>query len=318
MQNSLPPGLQTLWESLEAYGKAELDKTGLLNPIGMTESVDRKRTLFAPFQAIEQVKGFPANTLVRMLQDMIVASRVEPHKEPPALAGILYGADLAPVEGGDSTPALICWLEASSGLAAQAVTQFEITPSQIVLGERRVIPRKPVLLAIEAALPLPDVGRGRIGTLDIRPKVNFRVDPPLTIAEAADLLLALALDPESQEADWNAVSATGINKERFLFERVCLRTAAVVISLIHLDSEGVRHAVEARFWDRMEKISHHVNGASQAYFEAFRNSEQSVFPAFSIRCSGQEQPVLTLFARKAFGLLLVSLREWLKKHDIRE
>jgi len=141
-------------------------------------------------------------------------------------------------------------------------------------------------------------------------------------AEAADLLLSLALDPETKEEDWNAVFAIGINKDRFLFERVCLRTAAVVISLIHLDSPGVRHAVEVRFWDRMEKISPHVNGASQAYLEAFRNSERAqdskVFSTFSIRCSGQDQPVLTLFARKAFGLLLVSLREWLKKHDIRE
>lgn len=308
MVGKLSIGLSELWGHLEGYAKARLDETGLLNPIGMMESVDHERTLMVPFQVFEQVKGLPPSTLVRMVQDMIVNARVE---QQPTLVGIVYGADLASVEGGDESAALVGWLEESSGPAVQVVTHFEIGPDGIVLGERQVIPRKPILLAKNEAVPRPDVGRGMVGQLDIRPRINFRVDPDLTFDEAADLLLFLALDPNKKEEDWKSVSSVGIDKNRFLFERICLRTAGVVISLIHIDAEDVRHDVEAHFWDKMEaQVSPDINGASQAYFEAFRNSEQGskVFSEFSIRCSGAEHAQLVAFAQKAFRMLLVILK----------
>jgi hypothetical protein len=319
MVDKLPIGLSKLWDSLERYAKARLDETGLLEPIGMMESVDHKNTLLAPFQVFEQVKGLPPSTKVRMVQDMVFNAVME---KQPAVVGIVYGADLAPVEGGDESPGLVGWLEESSGLAIQVVTHFAIQSDGIVLGERQIIPRKPILLAKDDSVPRPDVGRGRFGQLDIRPRINFRVAPDLTLDEAADLLLLLALDPQKREEDWKAVSSIGIDNGRFLFERVCLRTAAVVISLIHIDSEAIRHNVEARFWDRMEeRVSPDINGSSQVYFEAFRNSERlqgsKVFSEFSIRCSGAEQAELVSFAQKAFGMLMVICREWLKKHGIK-
>jgi hypothetical protein len=237
-----------------------------------------------------------------------------------SLVGIVYGADLVPVEGEDGGAALVGWLEESSGPAVQVVTHCEIEPDGIVLGERQVIPRKPILLAKDEAVPRPDVGRGMTEQMDIRPRINFRVDPDLTFDEAADLLLYLALDPSKTEDDWKAVSSVGIDKNRFLFERISLRTAAVLSSLVFIDAQDIRHDVEAHFWDRMDaQVSPNINPASQAYFKAYLNSEQGskLFSEFSIRCSGAEHAQLVSFARKAFGMPMVTLRAWLKKHGIK-
>jgi len=315
MPNRLPDNLSNLLEDLERYAIARLDETGLLTPVGITESAVGERSLLVPVQVFEQVKGLPPNTQVRMLQDMVGGIQ-----DRPTSIGILYGADLVPVEGGDNTTALVSWLEDNLGFAAQVVTPCEIGEDSTLIGEHQVIPRKPILLARENVIPRLDIGRGRFGNLEIRPRVNFR-PPDLTIKEAGDLLLLLALGSEAQEEDWNTVSATGIDKNRFLFERVCLRTAAVVISLIHVDSDTVRHNVEAHFWDKMVLVNSKINSESQVYFQAFRDSEHlegsKLVSEFSIRCSGKKKKELVSFAQKSFGMLMVACSEFWRKNSVK-
>lgn len=64
-----------------------------------------------------------------------------------------------------------------------------------------------------------------------------------------------------------------------------------------------------------------INGASQVYFDAFRNSQRAqhskVFTAFSIQCSGGERRELVAFAHRTFGMLLAICGKWLKKHGIK-
>jgi len=318
MHDGLPLDLSNLLEDMERYAKERLREAAVLDPFGMTEAADRKRSLVLPFQAVDQVKGIPPNALVRMAQDAVFDPGAA---NPPALAGILFGADLVPEDGGDSGTALVAWLEQSLGLAALAITPFTIGQDGVVLGERQIAPKKPVVLAMRDAVSPPDIGCGRIGTFNIRPRVDFRTDADVSPEDAADLLLLLALDREAKEQDWEAVSAVPIDKNRFIFERICLRTTAVIISLVDIEEEGVLHTVEALFWDKMDRVSPHINGAAQGYFEAFRDSERAqgskVFSEFSIRCFGAEQGDLVLFARKSFGMTLLVCREWLKKHNIK-
>ncbi len=312
---STRPALSKLWEALERFAKAALDETGLLDPVGLLEDDDHELVLLTPFQVFEQVKGFPPSVRVRMVQDLIVR-----RERPPLRAGILYGAELVPVEGGDGETALIAWLEERSGFAARVVTSCEIKDDAVVLGERRIHPVKPILFTNDGDGGA-DVGRGRVGRLDIRPRTNFRVDPDLTIDQAADLFRLLALDPDSKDEDWRAVAQLGIDQQRFWFERACLRTAAVVISLIHVESESLRHDVEASFWNRMDVVSRHLNVESQHYFEAFRQSEQAkdskVFSLFAQRCGGAQHAELVAFAHRAFVTLMAACRRWLKKHGIK-
>jgi hypothetical protein len=315
MPNRLPISLSNLLDTLQKYAIARIDETGLLTPLGMTKSADGELSVLVPVQVFEQSKGLPPNTQVRMLQDMVANM-----KDRPPSIGILYGADLVPVEGGDNTTALVGWLEDSAGFAAQVVTPCEIREDSTVLGEHQVIPRKPILLSREKVVPRPDIGRGRFGNFDIRPRVNFRA-PDLTIEEAADLLLLLALASEREDEDWNTVSATGIDKNRFLFERACLRSAAAVISLIHIDSDAVRHNVEVHFWDKMALVTPNINSESQVYFQAFPDSERlegsKLVSEFSVRCTGTKKEELVSFAQKSFGTLMVVCSEFWKKNSVK-
>ena len=137
--------------------------------------------------------------------------------------------------------------------------------------------------------------------------------------EVVEVFVYAAVDPETKSDDWNAIAGLGIDKQRFLFERIALRAAAILLTLVDV-SPANRSAIEEGFWRGLDKVNPNVGGAVQEYVQAFRNSgpkanNSRVFIEFSKRCSnGAEHRDLIDFARRTFLPLLTAYRQWLKSH----
>jgi hypothetical protein len=316
-ESQLSPAFNDLLEALVRHANATISKSGKLDPFGVVEA-NNKRTLVQAFQPLEQAKGFPANRLVRMVTDSIQARP----NEPGTLAGIIYGAELAPVEGGERTLALIVWLEEVSGPAFQVVLNIEMEHGQVVLGGRQIILKRPIIFAKnEGGAPGLDVVGVRVGQMDIKPTTSLLLDQKPTLDEVVQVFVYGAVSPETKDEDWNAVAGLGIDQQLFLFERIALRSTAILLSLVYASADD-RSAVEDGFWNGMDKVTTNLPQVVQEYLQAYRTSDsdsdkkrRKVYVEFSKRCSnGAEHDELIAFARRTFLLTLTVYREFLERH----
>lgn len=304
-----------LLEQLVRLATVSIEESGKLDPFALVKA-NQKLSVVKVFQALEQVKGFPANRLVRMVRETI---RARP-PEPVTLAGIIYGAELTPVEGGDTSTALIVWLEEFQGPAFQVVLSLKVQIGKVVVEERQIIPKRPILFVDNAVTGL-DIAGGRVGQMNIRPTTDLLLDLKPTLDEVAQVFMLGALDSESKEDDWKTVAGAGIDKQRFLLERVALRSTAILVALVDASPDD-RVAVEDGFWNEMAKVIHNLPAVVHEYHQAFKSSDpaedtmrRELYVVFSKRCSnGAEHDELIAYARRTFLLTLTVFQKFLKSH----